>query len=105
MSAYCFLRRAVSGLLLCAVLAFSQSPRSIRRDSEAEVKATFLINFAKFVEWPQESPTDRDFAICVAGDDPFGPALERAVDGELIGKSRSSLGAFGAGSHRVKSCL
>jgi hypothetical protein len=53
---------------------------------EYEVKAAFLLNFAKFVEWPTEafrsSPALR---LCVLGDDPFGAALERTVAGKRIG--------------------
>jgi hypothetical protein len=50
---------------------------------EYHVKAAFLFNFAKFVEWPPQafkSPSD-PIAICVVGKDPFGDALEQAVNG------------------------
>jgi hypothetical protein len=53
---------------------------------EYQVKAAFLYNFAKFVEWPPQafkSPTD-PIAICILGEDPFGHALEDAVKGKTI---------------------
>ena len=53
---------------------------------EYQVKAAFLFNFAKFVEWPPQafkSPTDA-MSICVLGPNPFGRSLEEAVDGKSI---------------------
>jgi hypothetical protein len=53
---------------------------------EYEMKALFLYNFAKFVEWsdrPFESPTQA-ITICVAGQDPFGHWLRDTVKGRLI---------------------
>jgi hypothetical protein len=58
--------------------------------SEYEVKAAYLYNFGRFVDWPQDAPPVRasDFAICVLGDDPFGRALDSTISGEKIdGKS------------------
>jgi len=46
--------------------------------AEYQVKAAFLYNFAKFVEWPERafSGPDAPMTICVIGDDLFGPALD-----------------------------
>jgi YfiR/HmsC-like len=54
---------------------------------EFEVKATYLYNFARFVEWPTTAAAAKSdsFAICVLGQDPFGPALDAIVAGETIG--------------------
>ena len=51
---------------------------------EYEVKAAFLYKFASFVEWPDASHHD-PLGICVVGQDPFGSALERIVEGKTIG--------------------
>ena len=53
---------------------------------EYEVKAAFLYNFAKFVEWPQGAFADADspLIIGVLGDDPFGEVLDRTVAGKLV---------------------
>jgi hypothetical protein len=71
--------------LLCCGLALSQDGTPIRQASEEEVKAAFLLNFLRFVEWtaarPEAGPT---FSICIAGADPFGGALRKAVAGEQI---------------------
>jgi hypothetical protein len=52
------------------------------KPNEYEVKAVYLYNFGKFVRWP--SATGETFAICVLGQDPFGPALNATVAGETI---------------------
>ena len=47
--------------------------------SEFQVKAAFLYNFAKFVEWPPEiSGRSSLLQICVFGPNPFGDEL-RAI--------------------------
>jgi len=55
--------------------------------SEYLIKAGFIFNFAKFVEWPaaafaqQESP----IVIGVLGTDPFGSIIDRIVEDKKIG--------------------
>jgi YfiR/HmsC-like len=51
---------------------------------EYQVKAAFLLNFTKFVEWPSPEPADSPFTVCVVGDDSFSPELERTVQGESV---------------------
>jgi hypothetical protein len=57
-----------------------------RTTSEYEVKAAYLLNFARFVEWPAPPPGQANdpFSICIVGDDPFQGALDRLVEGEAI---------------------
>jgi hypothetical protein len=54
---------------------------------EYQVKAFFLYNFARYVEWPSESfKTANDpIVICILGQNPFGGALEQAVAGKVLG--------------------
>jgi len=54
--------------------------------SEYQVKAAFLFNFAKFVEWPPESfaAEGDSLALCIFGEDPFGTRLDELVTGEKI---------------------
>src|SRR5271165_1889401 len=58
---------------------------------EYQVKAAFLYNFAKFVEWPPSSFRDATapLQICVFGKDPFGDELrnitnEKTVNGHKL---------------------
>jgi len=72
-------------LLLAALLA---APGGVRAQAagEYELKAAFLYNFAKFVDWPPAAFPDPNapFRICVLGKDPFGGSLQAAVTGEEI---------------------
>jgi len=74
------------GLVLCsvAVAAAAQSA------SEYQVKAAFLFNFAKFVEWPTEAfPTaDAPLQICVLGQDPFGRDFEQVIEDKAVNGHR-----------------
>jgi hypothetical protein len=54
--------------------------------NEYQVKAFFLYNFARYVEWPSQSfkaPND-PIVICILGQNPFGSALEQATTGNAI---------------------
>jgi hypothetical protein len=61
----------------------AQQPKA----SEFQVKAAYLFNFGRFVEWPDQNST-ANFEICVLGSDPFGGALDATLAGGTIaGKS------------------
>lgn len=52
---------------------------------EYKVKAAFLYNFAKFVEWPAETlAKDPSFVIGIVGEDPFGKLIDEAVAGKTV---------------------
>ncbi len=63
-------------------LAHAQS----KEISEYEIKAAFLYNFAKFIEWPEEmfADTDSPFIFGILGDDPFGQVLEQTIGSKFI---------------------
>lgn len=50
---------------------------------EYQLKAVFLLNFAKFVTWPSTgfANAGTPFQICVLGENPFGSSLEEIVRG------------------------
>lgn len=53
---------------------------------EYQVKAAYLFNFTKFVQWPQGAMrAGVPFTICVARRNPFGKALSTTIDGETVG--------------------
>ncbi len=84
------LGKAGGALLLPAFLAFFPAPaRAETRDLEAGVKAAYVYNFTKFVEW--EAPVSTaapagPFNICVLGEGPVASALE-GLDGRKAGAS------------------
>jgi hypothetical protein len=53
--------------------------------SEFEVKAAFLLNFTRFLEWSESDlPANAPLNICIVGDDPFGRTLDQLVEGEAV---------------------
>jgi len=66
--------------LLCAIAAQAQSA------PEYQVKAAFLFNFAKFVEWPSNKfpSADAPLQICIFGQGPFGVDFERVIAGKSV---------------------
>jgi hypothetical protein len=61
-----------------------------REASESDVKAAFLYNFTKFVDWPPAAfaSGDSPFRLCVFGQDPFGRGLDDLVRGETVNSRR-----------------
>jgi hypothetical protein len=71
------MRSLLTGLLLCT----SALPAAAQ-DGELEyrVKAAYLFNFTKFVEWPDTTLQNTTaFNICTAGINPFGTILSSTV--------------------------
>ncbi len=75
------LRIAVASAALLGSAAALAQPAD-----EYRVKAAFLYNFAKFVEWPAQAfaRPDSDLLLCVIGDDPFEGALQETVAGKTV---------------------
>jgi hypothetical protein len=79
-------RRFLLGLILLIALfpdkAFSEVSR------EYKIKAAFLFNFTKYVEWPAESfkSDSAPFTIGILGVDPFGNALDLLADQNVRGR-------------------
>lgn len=87
---FALLRPAAFGAI--ALLLFFAAERQptgaqSRTAGEYEVKAAFLYNFAKFIDWPDGSfaGSRAPFSICVLGADPFGSTLDSALREKTIG--------------------
>jgi YfiR/HmsC-like len=83
-------RRFDSGrFAVCIALILTACISGVRAQepSEYELKAAFLFNFAKFIDWPPESfsSAQSPFTICVLGKDPFGRSLDEPLPGKTIG--------------------
>lgn len=76
--------------LVVGLVLFSSALPLFAQSKEYQLKAAFLYNFAKFVEWPErrfvnpQSP----FVIGVLGENPFGDSLEKAVRGRRVSGRR-----------------
>jgi hypothetical protein len=71
-------------LLVSANLVTPPDGHAQDSPSEYQVKAAYLFNFIKFVEWPEDAFADSlaPIVIGIAGDDPFGSALPEVVMGK-----------------------
>lgn len=76
------LRLLLATLLTVSSIYVSAQPRPPA--AEHEVKAAYLYQFGRYVEWPSEEPAGSSFVICVLGKDPFGVALNEIVNGKII---------------------
>jgi hypothetical protein len=79
---------AGTGSLGLAGLLYSQAVGPARlgsrgRSLEYQVKAAYLLNFTRYVEWPAQvfDGPDAPLRICVLGRDPFGSVLDATVQG------------------------
>src|SRR5439155_1580041 len=81
-------KRAIMFLYLAGMLAGLQIRTQAQEapPSEYQLKAAFLFNFAKFVEWPADvfPEPDSPFVIGILGENPFESDLEHAVKGKAI---------------------
>lgn len=75
---------ALAGGLWLAIV-----PMAAQMD-EYSIKAAYLYNFSKYVDWPDTAFTDpkAPLMICIVGDDPFQGKLEQAVAGRSAGNGR-----------------
>ena len=66
---------------------------------EYQIKAAFVFNFAKFVDWPAAAFSNENgpFYIGVLGDDPFDKDLELTVSGKQINNHKLVVKRFGSG--------
>jgi hypothetical protein len=82
--------RHSAAFLLIALLCSACAPVA-RAQTEApgeyQLKAAFLFNFAKFIDWPATSfaTPQSPFTICILGTDPFRRAMDDAWRGKTVG--------------------
>ena len=74
--------------LLCGVMLLLTLTPAHAAPSEYELKAAFIYQIARFVEWPG-APVNAGapLRLCVLGGNPFGPALE-SIRGKAVNERR-----------------
>lgn len=95
----------LSIVILLTVMSFtSTEAQDADVAKSAKIKAAFLYNFIKFVQWPaQRSPaTTKKATICIAGSHPFGVALD-TLRAQLIGAMELSI-VTDVGSASLSQC-
>lgn len=80
------MRPAIAGV--AALLAFAGAPTGVRaeppgRSLEYPVKAAFVYNLLRYVEWPPSA--DEVMVVGIAGEDPSAGVFEAALGGKKVG--------------------
>lgn len=77
-----------AGVVLLGVWLLAAGPLAAEAPGykEHQIKAAFLYNFTKYVEWPADSFADGDAPIVIAvlGRNPVGDELQKAVAGRRV---------------------
>jgi hypothetical protein len=74
----------IAAALLVNLFLSSQMAAQNAKPTQYEVEAAYLFNFGKFVTWPEKNYPPDSFVICVLGEDPFGPILDKTTAGETV---------------------
>jgi hypothetical protein len=71
-------------LLATLCLLFASMLWAQTATREYNIKAAFLFNFTRFINWPAAAfeGATAPFIIGILGDDPFGPTIDATVKGE-----------------------
>lgn len=84
--------RLMIAIVMCLSVAFHAHAQSSDSDDSSEylIKAGFIYNFAKLVDWPVNSfaQPDSPIVIGILGTDPFGSIIDRTVGDKKIGNRR-----------------
>lgn len=80
-------RGLMAALVLAVMIVLTPGARAQDASLEFAVKAQFLYKLGPFIEWPAAAFPDASAPVnvCIAGADPFGSVLDRAVANQRIG--------------------
>jgi hypothetical protein len=72
--------------MAAALLLSASAARAQTQPSEYQIKAAFIFNFAKFVEWPTNALPEASspIVIGVLGENPFGDNLEKTMRNKTV---------------------
>jgi hypothetical protein len=79
-------RHAIAVLAICISTPAGSATTEPSGLTASEIKAGFLFNFTKFVEWPREAFADANAPIVlgIVGTNPFGSLLTEATLGKTV---------------------
>jgi hypothetical protein len=78
-------------LLLCPLFFMSSVDllRAQEVNQEYQLKAAFLVNFSRFITWPEQSfsPEQQEITFCIVGKNPFGATLGAIENKQINGRN------------------
>lgn len=93
-------RNSIRRLLIIGLLsAFAATPTHAQRgqiarsDGGGDAIARFVMNFGRFIDWPDAafSSADSDLQVCVLGENELGRSLDQHVNGKRAGSRTISV--------------
>ena len=80
------LKNLITALCLASILVEQPLCGQSKVSKEYQLKAAFLYNFAKFIQWPEKKFSDANSPIVIGvfGENLFGDELEKAVRGRKV---------------------
>ena len=93
----CLLASGGLSLVIALTVLFLPAGRvGAQEENEYEVKAAYLYNFARFVEWPDNVSPDPNGSLVIAilGRDPFGREIDRFIEGKTVNGRRLVIKRF-----------
>ena len=79
--------------LLCLLFIWAGAPDN---NNEYEVKAMFLYNFTKYIEWPAQADSPV-FRIAISGNSEIAPVLQSIAAKKSIGNKKIEIVTLGSG--------
>jgi len=98
--------RLLVGLTLACLFNASPCMAQSRAASETELKAAFVFNFARFVEWPS-SAFDAEhgaFRICVAGSAPMADLLDEVTADKMVDGRKVQVRRVKSSDSKLREC-
>jgi YfiR/HmsC-like len=91
--------------ILVTLIFYNTAYTQIPQTTEAQLKAAYLFNFLKFVQWPDSvfDTQDSPIVIGILGKDPFGSVIDELVKNEKIGSHPIIVKRY-KNINEVKSC-
>lgn len=86
---------AAAALVACSALVSPLASQARAAQRAEALKAGYLFNFLKFVEWPALAPADT-LTICFLGDSGVYAEFSERLDGKLLGERRLVAQRFAA---------
>lgn len=80
-------------------LARAEGPRPL----ELKIKAAYLVNFGRYVMWP-EAATSTVLQICIVGQDPFGTILDRTTRGRKVQERAIAVKRISSSANAAMGC-
>ncbi len=74
----------IRNILIASAIICLTATRVNAQYSEYEVKAAYIFNFAKFIDWPADYLNQDTIYLCIYKNDPFGIILEKTMIGRKV---------------------